>query len=78
MKYITIVYAYLICLIFGILAFVISVILFPLLLFVEMFTLIKEMFTNDGWEHNIWPKFVQGLFERIKEVYDKITEGETE
>ena len=78
MKKIIIVYAYIICLIFGILAFALSVISFPTVLLVEMFILIKEVFTNDDrWEHNIWPKFVRGLFKCIKEAYDKITEVET-
>lgn len=74
MKYITIAYACIICLILCILAFVVSVMFFPIVLLVETCILIKEVFTDDGWEHNIWPKFVQGLFERVKEAYDKITE----
>lgn len=74
MKYVTIVYACIICLILCILAFGVSVMFFPIALLVEVCILIKEVFTDDRWEHNIYGKFVQGLFICIKEAYNKITE----
>lgn len=66
------IYAIVICTIISIVLAVISIVILPFCIVMELAFILSETFGDDGFYHSLWPTTILKFADFVKETYDKL------